>query len=919
MRARRAAAGTGAAGGDGGLASATATLTTSVATAGTTMATATGGNGGAASSGAAGGAGAAADAAATTTDGPGAASATADATGGNSALSLSGNGVDGATAAANAAATGISATVQAATVGGDGGGATGVGNTGGNGASLLGTATVNDSAVATATASSGAASAEADATGGNGGAGSGGASGGAGGDASLTNAVVAASSGTVALIQTVTGGSGGSSTAGTGVGGSATSTLNDTPTSNQMTADISATGGVGGTGVAGAAGGAAIATLDTTTAGTLMSGSDVIAQSATAVGGNGGSSAGAVGGAGGDANASDTATASGGIGAFSVKAMAVAGAGGSGSSIGANGAATANALANTEASAVSALSPATAFAQATALALAGGGSTTLGNGTATATAETANGLLAEGYAETTGGAGTANGSATTSGGLILKLTAAASAPTDGKSFADATAENGATASGAPSDGDNAYAAAGGLVKYSGLGTNVGAAFNNPAAVLFGTGSLGALYSPTASGGQIYTSSISWDVNSAILPVGGTLDLGLVSPVGGTGTLTSITFELTEDGVIVVPETTFSSAGEADLFFTDNLMNLGAAAAGVTGDLNVTATMSETLSGSGDGYGFDFMVGVVPCFAAGTRILTERGEVRVERLRVGDRAVSAFGGSCEIVWIGHREVNCTRHPAPSEVWPVRILPGAFGPGLPERELWLSPDHAVLVGGVLIPVKYLVNETTVMQEAVARVVYWHVECAQHEVLLAEGLPAESYLDTGNRGAFVEAGVISLHAGFGIEAREVWAQFGCRPLVEAGPALDAARAYLAGCAAAMGFAPVTFHRVELDQVGLVQVVVPAGIARVHLVSACRVPAGERRRLGAAIGAISLDGVVVSLGDAGLESGFHAIERGAGGAYRWTNGEGVLRFAASGQARDLAVRVRMLVVSPDEERRIA
>jgi hypothetical protein len=235
----------------------------------------------------------------------------------------------------------------------------------------------------------------------------------------------------------------------------------------------------------------------------------------------------------------------------------------------------------------------------------------------------------------------------------------------------------------------------------------------------------------------------------------------------------------------------------------------------------------------------------------------------------------------------------------------------------RPLHLSPDHAVLVGGALVPVKYLVNETTIVRQPVARITYWHVECAQHDILLAEGLPAESYLDTGNRGGFAEAGVVSLQPDFGIGARAVWAQFSCRPLLEAGPALDAVRANLEMHALLLGFAPVAFQRVDLDHLGLVQVVVPAGTARVHLVSACRVPDGERRRLGAAVAALSLGGV--SLWNAGPDCGFYPVERSSGGAFRWTDGEAVLRFAPSDPPRDLAVRVSMLVRPAEGMRLIA
>ena len=103
----------------------------------------------------------------------------------------------------------------------------------------------------------------------------------------------------------------------------------------------------------------------------------------------------------------------------------------------------------------------------------------------------------------------------------------------------------------------------------------------------------------------------------------------------------------------------------------------------------------------------------PCFRAGTRIMTDRGRVAVEALCTGDHVMTLAGISQPIVWIGHRRVDCSRHAKPHQVWPVRISKGAFGPGTPRRNLWLSPDHAVFVDGVLIPIKYLVNGTTIAQ--------------------------------------------------------------------------------------------------------------------------------------------------------------------------------------------------------------
>jgi len=191
-----------------------------------------------------------------------------------------------------------------------------------------------------------------------------------------------------------------------------------------------------------------------------------------------------------------------------------------------------------------------------------------------------------------------------------------------------------------------------------------------------------------------------------------------------------------------------------------------AGAGATGTLALTddGTAVTSLTLLGDYAGDTFLVAPGPtssgitlasagvaCFAAGTRILTVDGPVPVAALRAGDRVVSGFGTIRPVVWIGWRRIDCSRHPRPQEVWPVRVRAGAFGDGTPLADLLLSPDHAVLVAGGLIPIRYLVNGRTIVQEAVDAITYWHVELERHGVILAEGLPCESYLDTGNRAAF------------------------------------------------------------------------------------------------------------------------------------------------------------------------
>ncbi len=151
-----------------------------------------------------------------------------------------------------------------------------------------------------------------------------------------------------------------------------------------------------------------------------------------------------------------------------------------------------------------------------------------------------------------------------------------------------------------------------------------------------------------------------------------------------------------------------------------------------------------------------------CFCRGTMILTPDGERAVETLRIGDRVVTLSGVTRAIRWIGWRHMDLARHPRPARAQPVRILAGAFADGVPARDLRLSPDHAVWLGGDLVPARLLINGGTIRRETACRwVTYYHVELDTHDVLLADGLAAESYLDTGNRGMFANADLpLTLH---------------------------------------------------------------------------------------------------------------------------------------------------------------
>ena len=301
-----------------------------------------------------------------------------------------------------------------------------------------------------------------------------------------------------------------------------------------------------------------------------------------------------------------------------------------------------------------------------------------------------------------------------------------------------------------------------------------------------------------------------------------------------------------------------------------------------------------------------------CFAAGTRIRTARGQTPVEALRPGDQVTLAGGGTRPVRWIGYRTVDLAAHPRPHDVAPVCIAPHAFGENRPHAALRVSPDHAIYADGVLVPARYLVNGATITREHPARVTWYHVELAGadgtavHDILLAESLPTESYLDTGNRSAFANGGAaVDLHPDFASAtsaAEATWATKACARLVTDGPELLALRSWLLHCAVRCGHAITVdpAFAVECDgrQIPVTQdepwlhLDLPTGAKSVALHSRSAIPAEIRedgtdtRRLGIAITAMQLDHVAAPLNDARLRDGWHAAES----ALRWTSGSAVL-----------------------------
>ncbi len=358
--------------------------------------------------------------------------------------------------------------------------------------------------------------------------------------------------------------------------------------------------------------------------------------------------------------------------------------------------------------------------------------------------------------------------------------------------------------------------------------------------------------------------------------------GTVAATGDTFTLTNV------NGTFTLTVLAFDSAGAFTAQSTSGLVAIFS---------NTALTMGQVVTLTSDGFG-DYQL---PCFAAGTRIATRRGEVAVEALAIGDEVALLGGGFAPVVWLGRREVDCTALRHPAEGWPLLVRAHAFGPGAPHRDLFLSPDHAVFAEGVLVPVRYLENGTTILRAPRAEVTYFHVELPRHAVLLAEGLACESYLDTGNRGDFAPGGPVRGVGGRAV-ALDVWATQACAPLAVEGPVVARIRARLAGRAAALGHLPARDPELAVWAGGQAHagrrdgdawhVTLPAPNAAARLVSRGFVPAvldatvDDRRCLGVAVRRLVADGHEVPLDHPGLRGGWHDPEPGL----RWTSGAAAL-----------------------------
>jgi hypothetical protein len=166
-----------------------------------------------------------------------------------------------------------------------------------------------------------------------------------------------------------------------------------------------------------------------------------------------------------------------------------------------------------------------------------------------------------------------------------------------------------------------------------------------------------------------------------------------------------------------------------------------------------------------------------CFLSGTKILTAGGERNIEDLAVGDLLPTMFGGLRPVQWIGRYRYTKSE---PSKPWaesarPVRIARSALASNVPHADLYVTAAHGVLIDGVLVPAELLVNGTTITRHEHEgdEMEFFHIKLESHDVVYAEGVPAETLLDVSE--SF--ANFADYHRRYGMPTRQ---ETPCAPVI-------------------------------------------------------------------------------------------------------------------------------------------
>jgi Hint domain len=342
-------------------------------------------------------------------------------------------------------------------------------------------------------------------------------------------------------------------------------------------------------------------------------------------------------------------------------------------------------------------------------------------------------------------------------------------------------------------------------------------------------------------------------------------------------------------------TGFTATSSSTLAGGLGLVLTNASAGHVT--LKVGAALGGGFSVTTGAFGTDV---TTVCFCRGTMILTRNGQVAVEHLAVGDKVVTLGHANARVItWIGKGRVLATRGKRSAST-PVIVRKGALADNVPSLDLRITKAHALYIDGVLIPVAFLVNHKTILwDDHTQEVEIYHVELDQHDVLLANDTPAESYRDDGNRWLFQNA-----NSGWHLPPQEP-----CALVLTAGPVVDEIWRRLLDRAGRRSLPPMTddpdLHlmidgtRVDAhERRGRLYVFrLATRPESVRIISRETVPAElglarDPRTLGVAVQRVAFTQgrklALINADDERLVDGFHDYE--PADRLRWTNGDAAL-----------------------------
>ncbi|MGD7071103.1 Hint domain-containing protein, partial [Acetobacter sp. AAB5] len=286
----------------------------------------------------------------------------------------------------------------------------------------------------------------------------------------------------------------------------------------------------------------------------------------------------------------------------------------------------------------------------------------------------------------------------------------------------------------------------------------------------------------ASGGQLNVQSSAVLSGTEVLQNGGKATIwagagGVVDLEGSTNTGLTLEGVDTSSATIVTTEVTgFDGASAGN---SDGIVLAGVKAADITSTSYSADGNYVTLSFNEGGsvtlhiddvsqYGYELSSDAdgnavyEVCFLAGSMIRTPCGDVAVETLQLGDDVLTFADGQStvrKVTWAGKAHATVRAGLPDDEAgYPVRILKDTIADGVPYKDMLITSEHCLFFEGRFVPVRMLVNGSSIFYDkSITSYDYYHVETEEHSVITADGMLTESYLDTGNRRAFRQAGSV------------------------------------------------------------------------------------------------------------------------------------------------------------------